>query len=138
MDPYQNRRWVIVLVIISISLIFSLRLLYIQVIDKEWSNRAQQISYIKENLQPPRGFIYDRYQELLVGAENVYDIYILPVSVKEKDSSEICDIFQISREELREKILLASTGYNVPYKSSVMFESLAKKSLLKLLLYCQR
>ena len=54
MDPYQNRRWVIVLVIISISLIFSLRLLYIQVIDKEWSNRAQQISYIKENFKPPR------------------------------------------------------------------------------------
>ena len=103
MDPYQNRRWVIILVIIAISLIFSLRLLYIQVIDKEWSNRAEQISFIKENLQPPRGFIYDRNQELLVGAENVYDIYILPVKVKEKDSSVICDIFQISKEELREK-----------------------------------
>ena len=132
MDPYQNRRWVIVLVIISVSLIFSLRLLYIQVIDKEWSNRAQQISYIKENLQPPRGFIYDRYQELLVGAENVYDIYILPVSVKEKDSSEICDIFQISREELREKILLASTGYNVPTNLLSCLSLLVKRSMLKL------
>ena len=50
MDPYQNRRWVIILVIIAISIIFSLRLLYIQVIDKEWSKRAEQISFIKENL----------------------------------------------------------------------------------------
>ena len=106
MDPYQNRRWVIILVIIAISLIFSLRLLYIQVIDKEWSKRAEQISFIKENLQPPRGFIYDRNKELLVGAENVYDIYILPVKIKEKDSSIICDIFQISKEQLREKIQL--------------------------------
>ena len=132
MDPYQNRRWVIILVIIAISLIFSLRLLYIQVIDKEWSKRAEQISFIKENLQPPRGFIYDRNKELLVGAENIYDIYILPVKVKEKDSSIICDIFQISNEELREKIQLASTGYNVPYKSSVMFESLSKEEFAKI------
>ena len=132
MDPYQNRRWVIILVIIAISIIFSLRLLYIQVIDKEWSKRAEQISFIKENLQPPRGFIYDRNQELLVGAENVYDIYILPVKIKEKDSSIICNIFKISKEELREKIQLASTGYNVPYKSSVMFESLSKEEYAKI------
>ena len=98
MDPYQNRRWVIILVIIAISLIFSLRLLYIQVIDKEWSKRAEQISFIKENLQPPRGFIYDRNKELLVGAENVYDIYILPVKVKEKDSS-IIDLHRKSRNK---------------------------------------
>ena len=49
MDPYQNRRWVIILVIIAISLIFSLRLLYIQVIDKEWSKRACFIYGKKES-----------------------------------------------------------------------------------------
>ena len=64
-------------------------------------------------------------------------IYFL-LSVKEKDSSIICDIFQISKEELREKIQLASTGYNVPYKSSVMFESLSKEEFAKIILYCQR
>ena len=44
MDPYQNRRWVIILVIIAISLIFSLRLLYIQVIDKEWSKELSKLA----------------------------------------------------------------------------------------------
>ena len=41
MDPYQNRRWVIILVIIAISIIFSLRLLYIQVIDKEYQQSIE-------------------------------------------------------------------------------------------------
>ena len=31
-----------------------------------------------KNIQPPRGFIYDRNYKLLVGAEQAYDIMILP------------------------------------------------------------
>ena len=78
MDPFQNRRWVIILIILSISFIFLFRLLYIQVINKEWAERASKISFKVENIQPPRGFIYDRNGKLLVGAEKVYDIYIIP------------------------------------------------------------
>ena len=132
MEPFQNRRWVIILIVLSISLIFSIRLLYIQVINKEWAKRAEQISYLKENLQPPRGFIYDRNKELLVGAENIYDIYVLPIKIKEEDSLKICEIFKLTIEELRNKIHLASTGYNAPYKPSVMFESLSKEEFAKI------
>ena len=82
MDPFQNRRWVLILIILSISLIFIFRLLFIQVINKEWAQRAAQISSKTENIQPPRGFIYDRNGLLLVGAEKVYDIYILPLQYK--------------------------------------------------------
>ena len=60
MDPFKNRRWVIILIIISVGIIFSFRLLYIQIINNEWSERAEKISLSSENLQPPRGFIYDR------------------------------------------------------------------------------
>ena len=132
MDPFQNRRWVIILIVLSISLIFSIRLLYIQVINKEWAKRAEQISYLKENLQPPRGFIYDRNNELLVGAENIYDIYILPIKIQEEDSLKICEIFKLTIEELRDKIHVASSGYNAPYKPSVMFESLSKEEFAKI------
>ena len=63
----------------------------------------EQISYLKENLQPPRGFIYDRNNELLVGAENIYDIYILPVKIKEEDSLKICEIFQTYKRRIKRK-----------------------------------
>ena len=76
MDPFKNRQWVVVLIIISVGLIFSFRLFYIQVINKDWSERASQITSKTENIQPPRGFIYDRNNQLLVGAETIYDIYI--------------------------------------------------------------
>ena len=53
MDPYKNRRWVIILIIISIGLIFFLDF-YVQVINHEWSHRAAKISLKTENLQPQR------------------------------------------------------------------------------------
>mgnify|MGYP001258611744 CR=1 FL=1 len=127
MDPFQNRRWVLILIILSISLIFIFRLLYIQVINKEWAQRAAQISSKTENIQPPRGFIYDRNGLLLVGAEKVYDIYILPNAIVKSDSLKICNLFDITIENLRTLIKKASTGYNVPYKASVLFESLSKQ-----------
>ena len=116
MDPYKNRRWVIILIIISIGLIFSFRLFYVQVINHEWSHRAAKISLKTENLQPPRGFIYDRNNKLLVGAETVYDIFILPIAIKEKDTSLICNLFDMSKLDFKKVLENASTGYNVPYK----------------------
>ena len=126
MDPYKNRRWVIILIIISIGLIFSFRLFYIQVINHEWSHRAAKISLKTENLQPPRGFIYDRNNKLLVGAETVYDIFILPVAIKEKDTSLICNLFNMSKLDFKKVLKNASTGYNVPYKPSVFIKSMTQ------------
>ena len=138
MDPFQNRRWVIILIILSISIIFIFRLLYIQIINKEWSNRAAQISSKIEDIQPPRGFIYDRNGNLLVGAEKVYDIYILPNAVKESDSLKICNLFNISLNELRNLIYKATSGYNVSYKASVIFESLTKEEHAKISPYLRQ
>ena len=126
MDPFKNRRWVIILIIISIGVIFSFRLLYIQIINNEWSERAEKISLSSENIQPPRGFIYDRNNKLLVGAATLYDLYILPIAVRKKDTSLICDLFKISKNELEEILYNASHGYNVPYKASIFISSITQ------------
>ena len=132
MDPFKNRQWVVVLIIISVGIIFSFRLFYIQVINKDWSERASQITSKTENIQPPRGFIYDRNNQLLVGAETIYDIYIHPSIIKPKDSSAICKLFNLSNHDFQEIIKNASTGYNVPYKPSVFIESMTQKEHAKI------
>ena len=126
MDPFKNRRWVIILIITCVGIIFSLRLFYIQVINHDWSERAAEISLTTENLQPPRGFIYDRNNNLLVGSATLYDLFILPIAVKEKDTVIICDVFNFSRPDFREILTQASTGYNVPYKPSVFIKSMSQ------------
>ena len=126
MDPFKNRQWVIILIIISVGIIFSLRLFYIQVINHDWSKRASQISSKSENIQPPRGFIYDRNNKLLVGAETVYDIYILPISIRENDTLKICELFNFSKSDLYEILDNSSNGFNVPYKPSVFIKSMTQ------------
>ena len=126
MDPFKNRRWVIILIIISIGLIFTFRLFYVQVVNHEWSHRAAKISLKTENLQPPRGFIYDRNNNLLVGAETVYDIFILPIAIKDKDTSLICNLFNFSKSEFKEILKNATTGYNVAYKPSIFIKSMTQ------------
>jgi penicillin-binding protein 2 len=117
---------------LGVGLIFIFRLLFIQVINKDWSNRAAQISSTIKNIQPPRGFIYDRNHKLLVGAEQAYDIMILPKAIKESDSLIICQLFNLSIEELRFKIHKACSGYNASYKASVFFEALTKSEYAKI------
>ena len=118
MDPFQNRRWVIILIMLGVGLIFIFRLLFIQVINKDWSDRAAQISSTIKNIQPPRGFIYDRNQRLLVGAEQAYDIMILPKAIKKSDS-----LLKVSMLKLHQ-LLVKSLDYTVQlkHKGVILFQ----------------
>ena len=127
MDPYQSRKWVIIITMILIGFIFAFRLLFLQVIDDKWKERAADISQAQKTIQPPRGLIYDRNGILIVSAEQVYDIYITPKDINEEDSTKICHIFNINILELRNKINNACSGYNVRYKASLFFEGISKE-----------
>ena len=111
---------------IFLGIIFSLRLFYIQVINHDWSERAAEISLTTENLQPPRGFIYDRNNNLLVGSDTLYDLFILPIAVKHTDTVIICDVFNFSRSDFREILNQSSSGYTVLYKPSVFINSMSQ------------
>jgi penicillin-binding protein 2 len=63
-DPYQNRRWIIILTMLIIGVVFIFRLLYLQVIDDKWAKRSVSISISEKAIKPARGLIYDRNGEL--------------------------------------------------------------------------
>jgi len=110
-----------------VSLVFGVRLLYVQVLNDDWKNRAEQITHHEITIHPARGLLYDRNGELLVAVNQVYDILVTPKEVKNIDTLQLCELFQISKEEFLQKIEYASTGYNVSYKSSVFIESMSKE-----------
>jgi penicillin-binding protein 2 len=81
-----------------VTLVFGIRLLYIQVLNDDWKNRAEQISHHKVTIHPARGLLYDRNGELLVAVNQVYDILVTPKDVKDFDTIQFCALFKISRE----------------------------------------
>mgnify|MGYP000026223528 FL=1 len=118
-----------------VTLVFGVRLLYIQVLNDDWKIRAEQITQHKVTIHPARGLLYDRNGELLVAVNQVYDILVTPKDVKDIDTAQFCSLFDISRKEFLQKIEHASTGYNVSYKASTFIESMSKEEYSRVVPY---
>ncbi|MEC8968661.1 MAG: penicillin-binding transpeptidase domain-containing protein [Bacteroidota bacterium] len=132
MDPFQGRRWVIILIVILIGMVFIFRLLFVQVIDSKWKNRAKVITLTEKSIQPPRGLIYDRNGKLLVSANQVYDIMVTPKEIGKIDTLALCSLLGISKSQFDDKIIEASSGYNVSYKASLFIEGMYKEDYAKI------
>jgi len=125
MDPYQGRRWVIILIIAFMGGIFLVRLLYIQVLDDKWIVRAENITHSEKVIKPSRGLIYDRNGKLLVTASQVYDIWVTPREIREIDTLELCHVLALTREEFDEKLLKARNYAS--YKASLFLEGVSSE-----------
>jgi len=95
---------IIAMFIIFISLIISVRLFYIQIIDKEYKKLAYRNAVKKEYIIPERGFIYDRNGKLLVSNLPVYDVMLTPKLLKPFDTLSFLNLTNIDLETLRNKI----------------------------------
>src|SRR6476469_8993444 len=92
-----------ILVIISAVLLL-MRLFYLQVIDESLKlksdNNAIKIKYD----YPERGYIYDRNGKLLVANQPSYDIMVTPREIKNIDTTEFCELLNITKEDFIKRI----------------------------------
>jgi penicillin-binding protein 2 len=109
MDPFQNRRWVIIITIFFIGIIFTVRLLYLQVFDSKWKERAAEITHAEKVLNPSRGLIYDRKGNIIVEASPVYDLFLIPNKLQEQDSAFICTLLDLSASQFSSKRIQADS-----------------------------
>lgn len=111
-----NRKYVIGLIIASVSLAIILRLFYIQVLDSSYKVTASNnvLRYITQ--YPSRGLVYDRNGELLVCNEAAYDLMVIPQQLKLFDTLELAKILAIPVEQIRQTIQEAKKdSYYRPY-----------------------
>ena len=114
----NQRRLVVIAIMLSVGLIFVLRLLYIQVIDDHWKRQAANITEHRITIYPSRGLIYDRHGEILVANTAVYDLMVLPKQVKELDTLAFCELIGISKDAFLTKMKKATSWPNASYKPS--------------------
>lgn len=115
----EQRRLVVIFIMLAVGLVFILRLLYIQVIDDHWQQQATSITEHRIDIYPSRGLIFDRNNELLVANTAVYDLMILPKHVEEMDTMAFCDLVGITLQEFHTKWEKAVNWPNASYKPSV-------------------
>ena len=90
---------VIIIIFLLAAIVLLVRLFQLQVMDESYKITALNNAFRYDVQYPARGLIYDRNKKLLVENKTTYDIMIIPRELKSFDTTELCNIFQIPREQ---------------------------------------
>lgn len=115
---FEGRKYVLIAAVLTIAVIFILRLFWIQVVDDTWKASAASMAERKITDYPARGFIYDRKGRLLVANTPVYDIMMVPREVKPFDTAAFAALIGVPLPDLRQRMHEARR-YSL-YKPSVI------------------
>lgn len=104
---YQNRKYVVIAIFLLVGLLYLVRLFMLQVLSNEYKLSAENnvLRYITE--YPGRGLIYDRDGNLLVYNEAAYDLMVIPRQLEAFDTTELCRLLHMEREQFDERLLKA-------------------------------
>jgi len=111
------------LIILS-SLIFVIRLFWVQIIDINDVKLSNKNSVEKIYNFPERGYIFDRNNKLIVDNELFYDLIIIPSEIQKLDTLEFCEILKINKKTFLEKIEKAKNYSKI--KPSVFISQISK------------
>ena len=101
------RKALLPLIIIIATSLLLIRIFYLQVVNDTFKlksdNNAIKIKYD----YPERGYIYDRYGKLLVANQPSYDIMVIPRDIKKIDTTEFCQLLNITKAYFIERMAKA-------------------------------
>ncbi|GET46279.1 penicillin-binding protein 2 [Capnocytophaga felis] len=119
------RKYLLFIIIILTSVIFVIRLVYLQVVEFNENSRPDEDVAVEVVYDyPERGYIYDRNGQLLVSNQPAYDVMVIPNDVKRLDTLELCGLLAISKEDFKERLQKAKKySYRKP---SVLVNQLSK------------
>lgn len=120
----DGRRFTITLIIAVIGIIYTLRILSLQVLTDKWKDKGTALTEKEVIVYPSRGLIYDRKGRVLVTNQTVYDLMVLPKEVKPFDTLAFCKLVNLSYDELKTALTKAVTYPNVKYKPSPVIKQM--------------
>lgn len=100
----ESRRNTLLILIGSISLLFVIRLFFLQVVQKNWKEAAANMSERQVVKYPSRGLVYDRNGNILVANTPVYDLMVVPEQFEVKDSLAFAEMVGLSLTDFKNKL----------------------------------
>ncbi|MCQ2230773.1 MAG: penicillin-binding protein 2 [Paludibacteraceae bacterium] len=124
-DIYANRRFVIGGLMLTVVLIYLLRLINLQLVDDSYSDQAESNAYLKKVQFPARGIIRDRNGKVLVFNKLSYDVMVVPREMKDFDTLEFCNAVRIDKQDFKEKMReMRSKPWYSPYQPQLLISQL--------------
>jgi len=108
-DPFINRKYLIMALVVLASLGLLMRLFIIQVVKDSYRLSADNnvLRYVTQF--PARGLIYDRNGELIVFNQAAYDLMVIPAQASKIDTGGFCTLLGITKSVFRERMAAAIT-----------------------------
>src|SRR5689334_4422650 len=100
----QSRTNIIRLILISVFIIIIAQLFYLQVISGEYEPLALRNARFPKVKYPDRGIIFDRKGKAILNNAIMYDLMVVPREVKAIDTTELCALLGIDRNEFSKRI----------------------------------
>lgn len=95
---YENRKFVVVGIVLAIVVVFIGRLFSLQVLEDKYKEHADSNAFLNKTVYPSRGVMYDRTGKLLVSNQPAYDVMVCMRNVKDLDTLAFCQSLGITRE----------------------------------------
>ena len=99
-----NRGDKLILGLWAVILVLLIRLFSIQIVDDSYKRDAANNSMVYHTIYPPRGIIYDRKGEVLVGNRTCYDILVTPREVTAFDTLALAQALDLDTLWIREQM----------------------------------
>lgn len=115
-----NRRNKLLFALVAAVLLLLGKIFYIQIINDEYKEDASNNSMVYKTIYPPRGIIYDRNGEILVGNSVCYDIMVTPRDVRAFDTLALASALGVSEDFVREKM-----AYYRKYRSRIGYQTVS-------------
>jgi penicillin-binding protein 2 len=128
MNPYAFRRYIIAGIIALTTLIYVVRLFYLQIIDISLKTSADNNSQRFETQFPSRGLIYDRKGKLMVYNEAAYDLMVTMNLVRNLDTAALCEVLNVTPQFIKSTFASVKKSKNYSkYKPAVFMKMLSAK-----------
>lgn len=101
---FESRRNVLLVIVLSMGFIFTIRLLFIQVIDDKWYNESIKISETKKIIEPDRGIIFDRNGKVMAVNQTNFELRLTPNKIKDFDTTQLCELLNIPYDSIKPRI----------------------------------
>ncbi len=116
----MNRKNRLVTGLLVVAGILLAKLFYIQIVNDKYKRDASNNSLVYNYIYPPRGVIYDRNGEILVGNEVCYDITVTPRDVMPFDTLALAGALGIEADFIRERM-----AYYRQYRTRIGYQTLS-------------
>ena len=114
----ENRKYIIILFILIVGVLYSSRLFYMQVIDDTWVLRAQEIAEKRKEILPPRAVVFDRNGRKIVSNKTYYNLMFIEDNITQLDTVAFGKLINWKPLEIRERFKEIKEGEGVYFNKS--------------------